>query len=287
LSRPPAAVTAVLLALSLSFLGVGAGETADADRIVNEAMARAHDIPAQATALTELAWPETGGDPRVRAKAKEVLVGFGQNGMEALWKALRTVKPADQAEVVETLLLEFRQLSGGLPQEYLPALEDAIWYGTRDSRKIAIPEIARFSSGAPVLTIIDAAMEDPEILPIAVDALGAARDPRARFFLERTLQEGKPGVREKAAVALARIGRPGRVVLKTACASQRKEIRLASIRALLPVATVEDLSSLYGYTTAHASDDPATTKAVEEAAARLEKALEAQQAAEASSPAPR
>jgi hypothetical protein len=76
-------------------------------------------------------------------------------------------------------------------------------------------------------------------------------------------------------------------VLKKACGSESKEIRLASIRALLPVATVEELSSLYDYTTAHASDDPATAKAVDAAAARLEKALEAQQAADSASPAPR
>jgi hypothetical protein len=263
-----------------------AKEVADPDRVVAEAMAKAQNVPAQATALAALAWPPDGGDPRVRAKAREELEDFGQGGMAALWKALRTVRPADQAEVVKTLLLEFRHLTSGIPPEYLPALDDAIWFGTREARLIAIPEVARFMQPGPILTIIDAALEDPEILPVAVDALGALGDPRGRFFLERILHEGKTGVRAKAAVALARLGAPGRAVLKSASGSNSKEIRLDAVRALLPVVTVDDLSSLYEYTTAHAADDPGTAKAVDAAAARLEKVLEAQRAADSASPAP-
>jgi hypothetical protein len=287
LSGRLATATAFLVALFLGASATGAMDAVGPDRVVAEALAKAHDPGDQAEALVALAWPPQGGDAQVRAEARRVLAELGQGGMPALRKAVRTVKPAEQVEVVETLLLEFRQLTGGLPPDYLPALEEAIWFGTRDARRIAIAEVSRFDIPVPVLTIIDAAIEDPEILPISLDALGAMGDPRARFFLERTLYEGKSGVREKAAVALARLGRPGRAVLKKACGSEKKEIRLASIRALLPVAAVEDLSSLYDYTASHASDDPATANAVDAAANRLEKALEAQQAADSASPAPR
>ncbi|MBZ5640847.1 MAG: HEAT repeat domain-containing protein [Acidobacteriia bacterium] len=287
MSKPLILAIATSAVLLLAAAPHGAKDAADADRVVAEAMAEAHAIEAQAEALTALAWPAGGGDPTVRAMAKEKLILFGQPGMAALWKSLITVKPSDKADVVKTLLAEFRQLTGGLPPEYLPALDDAIWFGTRESRRIAIPEVARFNQEGPVLSIIDAAMEDPEILPTAVDALGRLGDPRGRFFLERVLNEGKPGVREKAAVALARVGEPGRAVLKTATRSGNKEIRLAAIRSLLPVVTVDDLSSLYEYTAAHAADDPPTAKAVDAAAARLEKILEATRAADSASPAPR
>jgi HEAT repeat protein len=154
-------------------------------------------------------------------------------------------------------------------------------------REQAIPEISRFRMQSPVLTIIDAAIEDPEVLRVAVDALGSMGDGRARFFLERILHEGKPGMRERAAVSLSRLGESGRTILKSAIRSDSKEIRLAAIRALLPVATVDDLSSLYDYGRTHADDDPATAKAVEAATVALEKALESQRALDAASPSPR
>ncbi len=264
-----------------------AKEAPDPDRVVREAMAKAVAIPAQADALAALAWVPGDPDPRVRAKAKDELVDFADQGMDALWKAVRDAKPADQADVVNTLILAFRRIPAGLPAQYLPALDDAVWFGSREARVAAIPEIARFGMRGPALTIIDAAVEDPEVLPVAVDALGMMRDGRARFFLERVLHEGKPGIRERAAVSLSRIGEPGRAVLKNGIRSENKDIRLASIRALLPVATVDDLSSLYDYVRSHPDDDPATAKAVEGATTALEKALETQRALDAASPTPR
>jgi HEAT repeat protein len=286
LSRSGAVAFALSTALFLGAAPPPAKNVPDPDRVVAETMARAGDIPAQANALVALAWPLDGGDPAVRAKAEAKLVEFGDHGMDALWKALFKVKAADQVDVVKTLLLEFRRLDSGLPPEYLPALDDAIWFGTREARLVAIPEVARFATQGPVLTIIDAAIEDPEILPTAVQALGAMRDGRARFFLERVLHEGKPGIRETAAVALARIGAPGRAVLKTAIRSDSKDIRLIAVRALVAVATVDDLSSLYEYSRAHADDDAAAAAAVESVTVALEKILEAQRALDSATPSP-
>ena len=287
MSRP---LALLLAASSILFLGAAprpAKEAPDPNSVVFGAMAKAGSIPAQAEALAALAWPLGPGDPRVRAKAKEELVNFADQGMEAIWKAIREAEPADKADAVDTLILAFRRLSGGMPPVYLPALDDAIWFGTREARLLAIPEISRFRLQSPVLTIIDAAIEDPEVLPVAVDALGSMQDARARFFLERVLHEGKPGIRERAAVSLSRLGEPGRTILKSATRSDGKEIRLAAIRALLPVATVDDISSFYDYGRAHADDDPATAKAVEAATLALEKALESQRALDAASPTPR
>lgn len=279
----------VALALSaLPLLGATTRATNDAPdprKIIVEALAGAGDVPAQAEALAALAWPSTGGDLAVRAAARQELVGFGRYGMAALWKAVLRVPPAEKVEVVEVLLGAFRRLTQGIPEEYLPALDDAIWFGTREARQVAIPELARFRSQPSVLTIIDAAREEAELVGIAVEALGAIGDPRARFYLERVLNEGKAGVRESAAVALGRLDESGRVVLRTATRSQIKEVRLAAVRALLPVATVDDLTALYEFAGTHADDDPATARSVQAATTLLEKALEAQQAADAATPA--
>ncbi len=287
MSRPLALLLAASSILLLGAAPRPAKEAPDPNSVVFAAMAKADTIPAQAEALAALAWPPGPGDPGVRAKAKQELVNFADQGMEAIWKAIREAEPADKADAVDTLILAFRRLTGGMPSAYLPALDDAIWFGTREARLLAIPEISRFRMQSPVLTIIDAAIEDPEVLPAAVDALGSMGDGRARFFLERILHEGNAGTRERAAVSLSRLGEPGRTILKSAIRSDSKEIRLAAIRALLPVAWVDDLSSLYDYGRAHADDDPATAKAVEAATAALEKALESQRALDSASPAPR
>jgi hypothetical protein len=276
-----------LAVLAVVLAGAAPGpapEPLDPDSVVAAAMARGGSIPAQADALTELAWPREGGDPRVSERARQKLVEFADQGMDALWKAFFQVKPSDQADVLKTLLLAFRQLSAGLPPAYLPALDDAIWFGTREARLVAIPEVVRFNVQGPVLTIIDAAIEDPEVLPVALDALGTMRDPRARFFLDRVFHEGSPAIRERAATALSRIGEPGRAVLKTAIRSDSKETRLLAIRALLPVATVDDLGSLYDYARTHADDDPAVIAATEATAAKLERLLEALRALDSASP---
>lgn len=278
----------VLAASVLSIVPTrGAAPPSDPAKVVEDAKAKANAIPAQAEALARLAWPDDGGDPAVRKIAREQLVDFADAATDALWKAVIHVKPEYKAEVVQTLLAGFRRLTEGLPANYLPALDDAVWFGTREARILAIPELGRFRNRASVLPIIDAAIEDPQILEVAVKALGAIGDERARFFLAKVLDEGGAEIRDAAAVALGRLGDEGRAMLKSAMRSPRRELRLSAVRALLPVATVEDLTALHEFATSHAADDAATAKSVEAAAATLEKVLEAREAADSATPGPR
>ncbi len=259
----------------------------DPEKVVLDAMARAVEIPRQADVLAQLAWPtDAREDPRVAAIARQKLVEFGEHGIPAVRQAEPRVKPEDQADVVKVLLEQFRRTPMGVPPDLVPTLDWAVWYGTREARLLAMPELARFKAEASMLAMVDAAEEDPEILPQCVEALGALGDDHARFFLERALHEGRPGVRESAAVALARIGGRARLTLQTAVRSKDRDVRLAAVRALLPVATVDDVTVFHEYVSAHADDDPATVKAATDAATKLEKLIDAQQAADSASPPP-
>lgn len=279
------ALTGFVLAGGIA-LAAPAAHPVDPEQAVQEAKAKAAGIPEQAEALARLAWLSGAPEP-VRQRARKELEIFAGHGIEAMWHAVSKVKPEYTAEIAASLIAAFRSMTQGLPAAYQPALEDVVWYGTRDARALAIPELARTRSYASLIPIIDAATEDPELEQVAVAALGELGDPRARFFLARVLDEGKPFVREQAAVALARIGDEGRSLLRSALRSPRPEIRLTAVRAILPVASVEDLTALHEYVADHASDDPATAKVVESAAVALERALEAAEAGEAAAPGPR
>lgn len=266
-------------------LGLARASEMDPDRAVEQAKAAAGAIPEQANALMRLAWLD-GAPEAVRQRARKELAVFGEHGMDALWKAAVEAPRAHKAEVVETLLAASRSVTGGIPPSYLPALEDSVWFGTRDARLLAIPELGRMRSFASVLPIIDAAVEDPEVAPVAVETLGRIGDPRARFYLSRALT-GDPRLRNRAAVALSRLGGEGRALLKSAMTSPEKDVRLAAVRSLLPVATDEDVTALHEYAALHEDDDPSVCAAVREAAIRLERLIETRQAEESAAAGPR
>jgi hypothetical protein len=71
--------------------------------------------------------------------------------------------------------------------------------------------------------------------------------------------------------------------LRDALRSGERDVRLAAARAMLPVATPDDLTAFYVYLSEHENDDPGTSQAIRAAAAVIEEKREAQQAADAAS----
>ena len=260
------------------------GDEARAEQVVLDALASAGPIESQARALVGLAWPADAGDPAVMARARREIISFGQHGMAALRQAVTTVRPEHLASLASAIVEAYANVPAGNTVEYLPALESVIWFGTREARTIAIPEVARFRYRPALLTVIDAAIEDPALETVAVPAVAAIRDDRARFWLAGLLSSGDPARREMAATALARIGGRATEPLKEALRSPDAQMRVAAARALLPVATVEDVTALHEYVARHGDDDPATIQSVKEIALMLEEALEAQRAADSASP---
>lgn len=237
-------------------------------------------------ALARLAWTSGAAEPDTAAVARLWLVDHGHKAIPTLRKALHWVKPEQQADVVKAVLAIFRRQTTGIPAGYLGALEEAIWFGTREARLLAIPEVAGFRYTPAMMTIIDAAVEDPELLPAAVPALGRLGDDRARFFLEKVMTSSDAEARRLAADALSRIGGRATLPLKAAMRSEDRDLRTAALRALLPRATVDDLSALHEYVYAHPDDDPDLVAAAREAALEMERVLAAQQAADSASPMP-
>ena len=284
---PTARVAGVPLVLALLCGSVVAEEQEPTYQdIVHAAITGAGSIPRQAEALARLAWPAQPGDPEVAAFARHKLVHYGRHGIGAIRDSIKQVKPEQQADVVTAFLEAFKQVSSDIPPDYLPGLEEAIWFGTREARKHAMSEIARFRFTPALLPIIDAAIEDPELLPSSISALAQMGSDRARFFLEKVMNEGDAGLRSGAAAALAQIGARALQPLKTAMRSEDKELRLVAVRALLPVASVDDLSALHEYVYSYPDDDPGLVRAVRESAVALENLLDAQQTADAASPPP-
>ena len=259
-------------------------DAAAAQMAVEDAKARAVSIPAQVQALIGLAFPAAPGDPAVQEAARQELVVFGEHSISPLATAIPKVALKNRAPVVQTMMLAFRQLSFGLPTDYLPGLESAIWFGDHAARELAIPELARFRQRGATLTMVDAATEDPSLTAIVARATGQIGDERARFWLESVLRGPDPANRSEAAVALSRIGGTALRPLKDAMKSDERALRETACRALLPVAGLEDVTALHEYAAAHPDDDPRLVEAVRTAAAMLEEALAARQENESASP---
>jgi HEAT repeat protein len=258
----------------------------DPERWINDQVATARDIPEQFEILARLAWPNSEQDARVAPLARQKMVEGGKFAMPALRSAVSRVHPKYRADVVRAAKEAFRNVESGVPPEYYEVLNDAMWFGTTQAKLEAVPELGRLRVGATVLALEDFAIEEPEALPEVVSTLGRIGDERARFFLERVLNEGRTGVREQAAIALARIGGQAMEPLRKATRSTQADVRLAAVRALIPVATVEEMTALQEYAAKFPSDDPATVKAAAEAAAKLEKVFEATRARESATPLP-
>jgi hypothetical protein len=265
-----------------------AAGTTEPRQVISQALAEAVSIPRQAQALVDLAWPTDGpGRPLVAAMARQELIGYGSHGLEALREALFNVGPEHQADVTATLIDARRSEKHGNPKTFLPALEEAIWYGSIEARRLAMAEISKFVFPTAVLSTIDAIYENPELALHGIRALGRMRNDRARFFLGRTLNHAAPRYKKAAASSLALLGDTGFQVLRYAVRSETREVREAAVRALLPFAAVEDLTALYEYLDSHGpTDDPQVLARIRERATQLETMLEEQQLRESASAEP-
>jgi hypothetical protein len=255
-----------------------------ANKAVAAALASAADQKEQARALVRLAWPARGKrDEVVSSRARYELVGWGEHAMFALYEAINTVRTEYTAEVVKTAIDAESYVKFATAPEFIPMLLDTLWTGNREAKKIAIERLIVERQPMAVQTMIDSAIDDPELVPTVVDALGRLRFEQARFWLAKIMLTASPELRGAAASALAQIGGSALVPLKDALASEDRGVRLLAARALLPVATDNELSAIYAFIAKHGDDDPGVTKALKGMAATIQKAIAARDAGEAAS----
>lgn len=279
-------VASTLVALVL--LAAAADSRAEeAQAVISRAKAEAGSIAAQAEALAKLAWPENGRpDPRLAPLARAELVEFGQHGLAALCDMLRRVDPVFSADVLLALTEARRRITEGVPPEYVPGLQEAVWRGSADACRIAVPELALYRSGPALLACIDRAVEEPALRPTVIRALGEWGDHRARFYLEEVLLRGPAELRPLAAASLAKIGGPAMLPLHGAALSPDPGVRTDALRALIPASGIDDLTTLYEYLDRFPDDDEVLRAEARSRCELLESVLEQRLEFDSASPSP-
>lgn len=229
-------------------------------------------------ALTKLAWPAGKRDEAVAARARRELANSGDHAFVALRDALNTVKPAQTEEVVATTLAAARAARADLAQQYVVSMIDALWVGSHGAKLLAIEALSVDHNALAVAPMIDSAIDDPSLIPVVIQALGAMRYQQGRFYLDKVMMEGPVSLRPVAASSLAQIGGAALGPLKNALKAPTADARLLAARALLPAATEYDLGAIYEYLEKHSDDDPALTQALRASAVTIEKAIAARDA---------
>ena len=246
----------ILLALALCG-SVAVAQPDEVTQAIREAKGGITDYRELATLLAKLAWADGPGgtdDPRVAARARQELTQFGQRGMQAIYEAFAWADPEQAFDILLASREAHRASRSGLSPYVLPALDQALWFGSVDSKRLAMQVLREVPYGSFVLVVIDAGYEYPQLVPSAVLALEAIADPRARFFLAEVL-DGDARNRELAARALTQTGPAAFAMLRDRVLDAPPEVRAASVRALLPASGVDDLTTLYEYAARYPGDE--------------------------------
>jgi HEAT repeat protein len=274
------------IALACLLCGVTVAATVDdeefqnAYRTIDLAKREAGAVAQQAAALVRLAWPEEPGDRTVMWLAREQLVEYGNDSLSALRRAIRTVPARYQADVVATLIEAKSHVTAALPQVYLPAIEEAVWFGGFEAKRLAIPEVTAHRYRPAMITLMDASYEYPSLTRRVAKALGRYGEDKARHYLLEVMREGTPEESRVAADSLARIGHRALATLRNALRDENPQARRSAIGALLPISSIDDLSRLYDFLAANGDADDELVRRVTERAELLEVLLDRRQQAE-------
>jgi hypothetical protein len=269
-------ITALVSLFIFCFVSaVPAEEISDPEQIVRQALgAHSRDTDGQVAALADLIWPEGEADPAVQAVARQHLVGFGKDAFSALRRKVSTIPMKYRADLVNVAREAYNLVIGGRPPEYLTIMYEAIWFGDRNARLAAIPEIIRFNYTRPLIPLMDAAEEDELLVPVVIEAMASLQDDRARFWLGSMVNEPGNPHQQAAAVALARIGKRALVPLRDCLTSEDRPTRENAARALAVSAGSAELTFLYDYLEGFPEDDPAVLDGLRRRAQLLERALQ-------------
>ena len=199
-------------------------------------------------------------------------------------RAIPNLDPLYQADATAALIEARYRNMAGVPPDFLPGLEEAIWYGSVEAQRIALNEMIRYRFPPAVLTSIDAVYAHPVISRYVIRSLGRMGDLRAQFFLRDALFDGTDFYKPAVAGAIVALGGNTVNTLRQAAASEESSVRQAALVALLPLTNTDDLTLLHEYYGLWTEDAPDLREAVRERAVVLEQQLEELQAIEAASP---
>ena len=251
-----------------------------ASRVVRAALREGLPEASRGSILAQLAWPDPAlpRDSWVEHRARMELISIGADAIGDIDHMHMHVSREQSADLVMTLIAARKRQRAGIPRDFLPAMDRAVWFGSTDARRLAIPILAKNGSYGTMQACIDAALEEPTLLPMVIrSTVGFGRDS-SRHFLKTQLESGDPHLIQLAAESLASIGARARDTLRDATLSDSAEIREIAIRALLPLTGTSDLTALYEYLSQFANDEEQLVAEVGERTVMLESLLELQQA---------
>jgi len=246
----------------------------EAREIIREAKFGKTSSTEQARALIGLAWPKDGEmDPQVQAEARRSLVAYGLHALPALRRAMPEIDPRFQADAAAAFIAARFRNPAGMPPDYLPGLEETIWYGSPEAQRIAMNEIRRYDYPPAVLSSIDGAYENPILTRYVVNNLAAMNDPRARTFLTNLLLEGSDFYKASAARALLVFGDGAFDSFRAGVVSEYSTTRQTSLRVFLPLTETSDVETLKTYLERFTEDDPELREAAQTRLEVLERRL--------------
>ena len=265
-----------LLIVGIGFSGAARALTPDEiQQVLREAKAKAVSVPGQVGALIGLAWPsEEDPDPQIQAAARRSLVLYGQHVLPVLRRTIPNLDPLYQADAIAAFIEARYGEPAGMPPDYLPGLEESIWYGSSEAQRIALNEIQRYVYPPAVLSSIDGAYDNPILTRYVVASLGRMNDPRAQMFLTDLLLEGSDFYKGAAARALAQFGDRTLENFRPGVASDDSTTRQIALRVFLPLAETSDLELLKTYLEKRTEDDPELREAVRKRVEVLQRRLD-------------
>lgn len=266
---------------SLLIVGIGVCGAAQAltpdeiQQVLRDAKAKAVTVPGQVGALIALAWPnEEDPDPQIQAEARRSLVLYGQHVLPVLRRTIPQLDPLQQADAVAAFVEARYREPAGMPPDFLPGLEESIWYGSAEAQRIALNEIQRYTYPPAVLSSIDAVYDNPILTRYVVASLGRMNDPRAQMFLTDLLFEGSDFYKGPAALALAQFGDRTSESFRSGVASDDSATRQTALQIFLPLAETSDLELLKAYLAQRTEDDPELVEAVRKRVNVLQRRLD-------------
>jgi len=258
----------MIFLLLVAGLSVSTGARAAApeyvQEILREAKSKGRSVPGQVRALFELAWPrDEDPDPQVQAEARRSLVLYGHHALPVLRRAIPDLDPLYQADAVSAFIEARYRNPSGMPPDFLPGLEESIWYGSSEAQRVALNEIQRYRFPPAVLSSIDAVYDNPILTRYVVNSFARMNDPRARLFLADLMLTGSDFYKGPAARALKSLGDQTAMGFRRRALSDNKETRETALRIFLPLSETSDLKMLKRYLAERTEDDPDLLEAVQ------------------------
>lgn len=225
------------------------GADFDADRRLAERMAThaTAGLSSQVDYGLAIAWSTQETDESLRKAAlRKLLQTDSRQVAEVVIVRIAGATPEARIGMIELMAQMFSTL-GGTHSSLNQALAEQIRFPVLEVSKTAIETCSQLRLPEAYLPLREIATRPGAALRTeAIVGLSRLGDPRAVEFFRKLLDEGSVP-RDIVYEGLATLGRPASLLLKSKLDDKDPAERLRAIDALLLIATIDDLTTLYAY----------------------------------------